>query len=137
MQATPLSFLPSSWAPSMPTILIIEDEPSLRSLFKEWLTASDYRVWFRSEVPANREADVNLVIVDLRNLPTQAGAKVSNVKNAFPVAQVIGVSTQLTRAMSGDSFLARTLGVDSLLPKPCTHGELLAATREALAREGT
>jgi DNA-binding response OmpR family regulator len=121
----------------MPTILIIEDEPSLRSLFKEWLSASDYRVWFRSEVPANREADVNLVIVDLRNLPTQAGAKVSHVKNAFPVAQVIGVSTQLTRAMPGDSSLARALGVDFLLPKPCTHGELLAAAREALVRERT
>jgi DNA-binding response OmpR family regulator len=121
----------------MPTILIIEDEPSLRSLFKEWLSASDYRVWFRSEVPANREADVNLVIVDLRNLPTQAGAKVSNLKNAFPVAQVIGVSTQLTRAMSGGSSLARTLGVNCLLPKPCTHDELLAAAREALVRERT
>jgi DNA-binding NtrC family response regulator len=137
MQVTALSFLPSSLAISMPTILIIEEDISLRSLFKEWLTASDYKVWFRSEVPANRESDVNLVIVDLRNLPTQASAKVSNVKNAFPVAQVIGVSTQLTCAMSGDSSLARTLGVGALLPKPCTHDELLAAAREALLRERT
>ncbi len=116
----------------MPTVLLIEDDVSLRSLFREWLSHGPYRVWDRSDIAASSAWNVNLVVVDLRNLRKEAGVTVTQVKHAYPNAQVIGLSTQLTRAMDEASPLALALGVKALLPKPCGQEELLEVVRAAL-----
>lgn len=116
----------------MPTVLLIEDDVSLRTLFREWLAQVPYRVLDRFNVAASSPLDVNLVLVDLRNLRKEAGVTISQVKRAYPNAQVIGLSTQLTRAMYEDSPLAGVLGVKALLPKPCGQEELLEVIRATL-----
>jgi len=118
----------------MPNILIIEDDSSLRALFREWLSARGHGVLSRADVEPNRGAEVDLAIVDLRNLRTEEGNSVSQVKKAFPNVRVIGLSTQLTHVVNGDSPRAVALGVCALLPKPCSREELLSAVRSAFAQ---
>lgn len=118
--------------PSMLTIVVIEEDIAMRTLFCEWLDAAGYRVRGRSERTARVEEGVDLVIVDLPNLPTQGADAVRQVGGAYRGAAVIGISTQLSRTLAADSPQARAFGVRALVTKPCTRGELLTAVAGAI-----
>ncbi len=116
----------------MLTIVVIEQDVAMRTLFCEWLEAEGYRVQGRSARGAAVEPGIDLVIVDLLNLPTQGAEAVRQVRTIYPGAALIGISTQMTRTLGADAAQARTLGVSALVGKPCTRGELLAAVLDAV-----
>ncbi|MDB6000641.1 MAG: response regulator receiver [Rhizobacter sp.] len=113
----------------MRKIVVIEEDVAMRTLFCEWLTAQGYRVQTRSSV---LQPDVDVVIVNLSNLPSQGAETVGQVKQLYPNAAVVATSTQLSRSLPRDSGQARSLGVVRLVPKPCSRNELLYAVADAL-----
>ncbi len=121
----------------MLTVEVIEDDIAMRTLLSEWLSDEGHRVRARAGVGTSARGDVDLVVVDLPDLPTRGAGTVRRVKLLHPGAAVIGLSTQLRHALAGDSRPARALGVDRLVAKPSTRGELLAAVADAAgARAG-
>ncbi|WP_422016972.1 hypothetical protein [Roseateles sp.] len=116
----------------MLTIVVIEQDIAMRTLFCEWLEAEGYGVRGRSDRPPVTEPDIDLVIIDLLNLPTQGAEAVRQVRTTFPGAMLIGISTQLSRTLTADSAQARLLGVSGLVTKPCTRTELVSAVVSAI-----
>ncbi|KQP20416.1 hypothetical protein ASF45_21740 [Pseudorhodoferax sp. Leaf265] len=116
----------------MSTIVVIEQDVAMRALFCEWLQAEDYRVQGRSARGAAVEPGIDLVIVDLLNLPTQGAEAVRLVRTIYPGAALIGISTQMSRTLGADAAQARALGVSALVAKPCARDELLAAVADAI-----
>lgn len=110
----------------MSTIVVIEEDTAMRTLICEWLEAAGYRVqgWSARALTA-AAAGIDLVVVDLPNLPMQGAATVQQVHANYPGARVIGLSTQLSRTLAADSELTRALGIGGLVTKPCTRDELL------------
>ena len=115
-----------------PTLVVIDADDAMRALVREWTAAAGYRVHVRAGPGAHGDADVNLVIVDLCDLPTRGAATVSRIKKLYPAAGVLGLSTQASRAIRGGVLQALAPGLAALLPKPCARGELLAAAAAVL-----
>ncbi|MDB5820353.1 MAG: response regulator receiver [Rhizobacter sp.] len=116
----------------MSNVVVIEEDGAMRMLFCEWLEAEGLHVRgsrVRASVP---QAGVDLVVVDLPNLATEAARAVQQVVDIYPGAALIGISTQLSRTLPAGSRQARALGVSSLVNKPCTRAELLAAVAAAI-----
>lgn len=119
----------------MSTVEIIEDDSAMRTLLSEWLAGAGYRVHARAAIGPAATAGVDLVVVNLLNLPAQGAETIRRVKTLYPGAALIGVSTQLSRTPAAGSRQARALGVSRLVSKPCTRGELLEAVAGALGLE--
>ena len=115
-------------------ILIIDEDSAMRELLGEWLVADGYRVvgWPAGE--GLGEAGVDLVIVDVPNLRTDGADTVRKARAEYPLAQVIGMSTQLGQSLLPHSPAARSLGVRRLLAKPCSREELLESVVDAIGR---
>jgi CheY-like chemotaxis protein len=111
----------------MRTIEVIEDDIAMRTLFCEWLWAEGYRVCGRSSSAGLAASwKVDLVVVNLLNLPAAGQRTVRLARKLYPKAALIGISTQLGEPLSIASPLTRELGVHHLLPKPCSRMQLLA-----------
>lgn len=117
----------------MLTIVVIDGDIAIRTLFCEWLEARGWRTSGRSERAPATEPGVDLVVVDLPNLSIQGNETVRQVKNTYPGATIVGTSTRLSRRLTADSTHALALSVSGLVPKPCTRDELLAAVGDAVA----
>lgn len=128
----------------MSKIMVIEEDSAMRVLISEWLAGEghDVRSLPRHDAASHRNlhhthgAAADVVILDLPHPRSRSGETaraLQAVHAAFPQASVIGISTQLARSLGRDSDVARTLGVNQLLPKPCTRDELLGAVAAALA----
>jgi DNA-binding response OmpR family regulator len=115
----------------MLTIVVIDGDIAIRTLFCEWLETRGWLARGRSERSAAVEPDVDLVVLDLPNLSIQGNETVRQAKSSYPGAAIIGTSTRLNRRLPADSTHARSLSVDGLVPKPCTREELLAAVADA------
>jgi CheY-like chemotaxis protein len=125
---------PASGTAIMPRILVVDQDLALRTLFCEWLSADGYLVSGCPRPEASCDSNFNVVIIDLFNLPIKGLETVRQVKSRCPDAVLIGVSTQLSSAISSDSAQALALGVRQLLPKPCSHDALLHAVIAAVGR---
>jgi two-component system KDP operon response regulator KdpE len=115
-----------------PTILVIEDEPSLRKFLRVTLESQNYKV-----IEATRGEDglrhasvgqPDLVILDL-GLPDLDGIEVTRRLRAWTAIPIIVVSA---RGKEQDKVGALDAGADDYLTKPFGVGELLARLRVAL-----
>lgn len=116
----------------MLTIVVIEEDIAMRTLFCEWLDAAGYRVHGRSARARVVQPGVDLVLVDLLDRPAKGAEAVRQVGEIYPAAALIGISTQLGRMLPPDSPQVRALGVAGLVTKPCTRSELLDAVAGAI-----
>lgn len=116
----------------MLTIVVIEEDIAMRTLFCEWLEAAGYRVRGRSEREAAAQPGTALVVVDLPNLPSQGAQLVGQVRDSYPAALLIGSSTQLSRTLAADAPQARALGLHGLVAKPCGRDELIGLVVSAI-----
>ena len=121
----------------MARILVIDDEPLVRSLMAQILSAAGHEV---SEAGDAREAlstlercDAELIVSDLL-MPGVSGSelmrRVRELRPSLPVVLVTGVGTYTTvsDALGG--------GADGLVLKPFSHTELEDAVSGALERAG-
>jgi two-component system OmpR family response regulator len=117
-----------------PYILVVDDDPQIRDLLQEYLTANELRV---SVTSTGKEmtsilADhaIDLVVLDLR-LAGEDGmalARKLREESAMPVVILSGVRDEADRVMGLE------LGADDYLTKPFNPRELLARIRTVLRR---
>jgi two-component system OmpR family response regulator len=117
-----------------PHILIVDDDPQIRDLLHEYLTASELRVSVAatgkgmSGILADHAVD--LVVLDLR-LAGEDGmalARKLREESAIPIIILTGVRDEADRVMGLE------LGADDYLTKPFSPRELLARIRTVLRR---
>jgi two-component system OmpR family response regulator len=117
-----------------PHILVVDDDPQIRDLLKEYLAENALRV---SLAPSGKQmlamlADeaVDLVVLDLR-LAGEDGMAIARAlrdTSAIPIIMLTGVRDEADRVMGLE------LGADDYLTKPFSPRELLARIRTVLRR---
>jgi two-component system OmpR family response regulator len=117
-----------------PHILIIDDDPQIRSLLQEYLTENELRVSAASTGEEMsrilNEAAIDLVVLDLR-LGGEDGMAIARSlrdRSAVPIVMLTGVREEADRVMGLE------LGADDYLTKPFSPRELLARIRTVIRR---
>ncbi|HXP63948.1 MAG TPA: response regulator [Steroidobacteraceae bacterium] len=117
-----------------PHILVIDDDPQIRSLLHEYLSENGLRVSAAStgkqmsQILADEPID--LIILDLR-LAGEDGMAIARSlreQSAIPIVMLTGVRDEADRVMGLE------LGADDYLTKPFSPRELLARIRTVLRR---
>jgi two-component system, OmpR family, KDP operon response regulator KdpE len=120
---------------AMHQVLIIEDEPAIRSVLRVLLEAQGYRV-VEADTAARAEIETrshkpDLLLVDL-GLPDEDGLKVIRRVRAWSQVPIVVLSA---RTMEEQKIAALDAGADDYVTKPFSAPELLARLRAALRRD--
>ena len=125
---------PHSVPTSMPHILTVDDDPTIREAVGEYLSRHDFRV---TTVPDGAAMQavlardvVDLVVLDLR-LQDEDGMSLARRlrdDSAIPIIMLTG------RVDEADRVMGLELGADDYLTKPFSPRELLARIRSVLRR---
>jgi two-component system KDP operon response regulator KdpE len=120
---------------AMHQVLIIEDEPAIRSVLRVLLEAQGYRV-VEADTAARAEIETrshkpDLLLVDL-GLPDADGLKVVRRVRAWSQVPIVVLSA---RTMEEQKIAALDAGADDYVTKPFSAPELLARLRAALRRD--
>ncbi len=117
-----------------PHILVIDDDPQIRALLKEYLAENGLRVSVASsgEEMSKILADeaVDLVVLDLRLAGEDGMAIARSLRDpsSIPIVMLTGVRDEADRVMGLE------LGADDYIVKPFSPRELLARIRTVLRR---
>ncbi len=119
---------------SMHQVLVIEDEPAIRTVLKVLLQAEQYRVIeadtaLRAEIET-RSHKPDLLLIDL-GLPDGDGLAVIRRVRAWSPVPIVVLSA---RTMEEQKIAALDAGADDYVTKPFSAPELLARIRAALRR---
>lgn len=122
-------------APASPLVLVVDDEPELRSLLAEYFSRHGYRVQTAADAAEARISVVAevpaLAILDI-NMPGENGLSLARwLRETQPR---IGLVMLTTASESVDRIVGLELGADDYLPKPFEMRELLARVRAVLRR---
>jgi DNA-binding response OmpR family regulator len=116
------------------TILVIDDDASLRALLEEYLQGRGFAVAGASDGPTGlarlRAGGVDLVVLDVM-LPGMDGFEVCRAIRADSRIPVIMLTA---RGEDTDRIVGLELGADDYLPKPFNPRELVARVRAVLRR---
>ena len=118
----------------MKTILIVDDEPEIVALCRDYLTAAGYVVLVAGDghaaLAAIRASRPDLVVLDL-GLPGLDGLDVTRAvrrESAVPIVMLTA------RAEESDTLVGLELGADDYITKPFSPKELVARVRAVLRR---
>ena len=119
----------------MHQVLVIEDEPAIRSVLRVLLQAEGYRcieadTAMRAEIEA-RSHKPDLLLIDL-GLPDADGLKVIRRVRAWSQVPIVVLSA---RTMEEQKIAALDAGADDYVTNPFCAPELLARIRAALRRD--
>lgn len=124
------------WSPRRGKVLIIDDEPEVRAVLKEFLETQGHMVVEAADGPtglARCEAErVDLVLTDIA-MPGMSGWEVATTlksRSRLPVGVITGWAAQVDPAQMAAA------GVDFVLAKPFQLDEVLRCVAEALASGG-
>jgi len=126
----------------MATILIIEDEPALVRLTRDYLVRSGYRVVTANDATtglqrirsASPPARPDLLVLDL-GLPDRDGLDViREVRGAGSGTGNLPIIILTARGEETDRIVGLELGADDYMVKPFSPGELVARVRAVLRR---
>ncbi len=119
-----------------PRLLIIDDEPAIGNMVKEYLDAQGYQaIWAKdgaSGLEILRRARPDLVILDVM-LPGKSGLDVCRELRAESDVPVIMLTAKSEEV---DRVLGLELGADDYVTKPFSLRELAARVRAVLRRVG-
>ena len=118
-----------------PTVLVVDDEPELRSLLAEYFGRHGFAVRTAADAAAARLAVAEqapaLAILDI-NMPGENGLSLARwLREAHPGTGLVMLTTV---GESVDRIIGLELGADDYLPKPFEMRELLARVRAVLRR---
>lgn len=121
-----------------PRILIVEDEPTVRSLFEEVLSGDGYYITAvgtaRHALHTLRNFEFDLVILDM-SLPDRDGAELlGHIRSESPHLKILAASGFMAGGMHE---VATSAGATATLMKPTTPSELLRAVYRLLDPSGT
>ena len=116
-------------------ILIVEDDPDVRTGLHLRLRANDYEVFFASDgmssIVEARKHEPDLIILDL-GLPGGDGFTVIERLQMIPSLAVIPIIIVSGRTGLANQARAVKAGVKAFLQKPVDNAELLAVIRHSL-----
>src|SRR5882757_508776 len=113
----------------MSIIVIYEENDLMRALLEEWLSEAGYRVRAPASGRVQHEDVADLVIASVY-MPKHTGAQlVREIQAAHPGTPLIAISGQFRSGLSAVGAAAEALGVQQVIAKPLTRGELLDAVR--------
>ena len=116
----------------MSRIVIIEDDPLMRSLLAEWLTAEGYCVESVAGDNAQPSPSVDLVIVDVY-MPRCLGVeRLRSARRTYPGVPIIASSGQFRAGLDCAGPAAQALGVERVMAKPFSREALLDAVRSVI-----
>lgn len=114
------------------TILVVEDQPVLREIMKEYLTDEGYDVLEAGDgaeaLALFEDNDLHLVILDIM-LPKMDGWSVCR---RIRKASSVPILMLTARADEDDTLLGFELGADDYVVKPCSPPILLARAKRLL-----
>jgi two-component system OmpR family response regulator len=117
-----------------PHVLVVDDDPAIRTLIAEYLRENDLRVTAASNgkemTAALKDHAIDLIILDLR-MPGEDGMQIARRVRDQSSLPIIIVSGRLDEA---DRVMALELGADDYVTKPFSPRELLARIRTVLRR---
>ncbi len=116
------------------TILVVEDEPKIVRLARDYLERSGFRVVTaadgNSAIDAAQRERPDLVVLDL-NLPGRDGLDVCRAIRRESEVPIIMLTARVDEA---DRLIGLDLGADDYITKPFSPRELVARTRAVLRR---
>ena len=113
-------------------VRLVEDDLTWRDLLGQWLSTLGCTVVPEPESDAEPPPAADLVIVDVP-FPRQGGVDlVRRIAAQHPATPILALSTNFFSGIECCGPVARTLGVDCVLPKPATREALASAVRRVL-----
>lgn len=120
--------------PGSARILVVEDEPKLAALLRDYLRAAGHDVTCLDNglevVPAVRAQEPDLILLDLM-LPGRDGLDVCQELRTFSDVPIIMVTARVEEI---DRLLGLDLGADDYICKPFSPREVVARARAILRR---
>ena len=121
----------------MASVLVVDDEPEIRSLLRQVLERDGHAVTEaengRKAVRALREGSIDLVITDIV-MPEQEGMEtILQIRRLRPDMKIIAMSGGGRRLSMDFLPLAARLGADRTIEKPFKAAHVAAAVSELLA----
>jgi DNA-binding response OmpR family regulator len=115
-------------------ILVVEPDDLILGLLERWLGEAGYAVVVEASLTqpsaAVNGAEPHLVIIDV---PEPLGAeKIIKSVSEVHASPILLLSARFRRGTGSSNSVPRQLGVRSVLPKPFTRAELLAAVGESI-----
>ncbi|SFL16314.1 response regulator [Pseudomonas sp. NFACC46-3] len=115
-------------------ILIVEDEPKLAALMRDYLIAAGYATQCLDNglqvVPAVRASEPRLILLDLM-LPGRDGLQVCQELRSFSAVPIIMITARVEEV---DRLLGLDLGADDYICKPFSPREVVARVKTILRR---
>jgi DNA-binding response OmpR family regulator len=119
---------------SMATILVVDDEPKIVQLARDYLERAGFRVLSagdgRAALALAASARPDLIVLDL-GLPALDGLDVARALRKESAVPIIILSA---RSQESDKLVGLELGADDYLTKPFSPKELVARVRAVLRR---
>lgn len=118
-------------------ILVVDDDPSVRTAVAEYLSSQGYAVLAAEDGPAMRQVmeeddEISIVLLDVM-LPGEDGLSLARELRRRPDLGVIMLSA---RGSEAERVMGLEAGADDYLPKPASPRELLARVRAVQRRYG-
>jgi two-component system OmpR family response regulator len=118
-------------------ILIVDDDPSLRTLIRDFLAGHGYLAFEADGGHSMRDIlerePINVVVLDVM-MPGEDGLALARSISSRPELAIIMVSALGSET---DRIIGLEVGADDYLPKPVSPRELLARIRAVLRRQRT
>ena len=121
----------------MRTILIVDDEPGIVEISRDYLVRAGFRVLTAGEgetaLRLARTEQPNLIVLDLM-LPGIDGLDVTRILRQDTLTRQIPIIMLTARVEEADRLIGLELGADDYITKPFSPRELVARTRAVLRR---
>ncbi|HET7132802.1 MAG TPA: hypothetical protein VFJ95_11165 [Gammaproteobacteria bacterium] len=107
-------------------VLVLEEDAQIRELLERWLGEAGHTVSWADDQPC-------LVVANVPH-PRRAQPFIERLRAVY-AAPIIVLSARFRRGLASSAEAARRLGVETVLPKPFTREELLAAVAASIREE--
>lgn len=120
--------------PALRRVRLIDADPTWRDLIGQWLASMDCALVAEPAGDDDPPPVADLVIVDVP-FPRCGGVDlVRRIASLHPATPILALSTNFFSGIECCGPVARTLGVDCVLPKPANREALARAVQRVLPR---
>ncbi|HRC77850.1 MAG TPA: response regulator, partial [Kouleothrix sp.] len=119
------------------TILIVDDEPGIVAIARDYLDRAGFRVVTAGDGPSAlrlaRAERPSMLVLDLM-LPGMDGLDVARALRGDPATRTLPIIMLTARVDEADRLIGLELGADDYITKPFSPRELVARVRAVLRR---
>jgi two-component system, OmpR family, alkaline phosphatase synthesis response regulator PhoP len=122
----------------MNTILVVDDQSSVRQLLQEYLTEQGFRIVTavdgQQAIYTARHTQPDLILLDIM-MPRMDGYEVCRAVRDDPILQDVYLVLLTAKGQASDKLLGRDSGADLYLTKPFDPDELLEIAHMVLGAD--